>query len=79
VRRARDPLAAHNERVKLASGFCNAVAIGLIGFALLRPLVETTLILDLPLILKVGIGLVFHGIAHYILTYLEREVRDDPA
>ena len=37
----RDRLAAFNERVKLFAGFLNAVALGLIGFAVLRPLTES--------------------------------------
>jgi hypothetical protein len=37
TRTVRDPLAATNERVKLFAGFINALGIGLIGFAVLRP------------------------------------------
>ena len=36
----RDPLVAYNERVKLFANFMNALSLGLIGFAILRPLTE---------------------------------------
>ncbi|MFC0281041.1 hypothetical protein ACFOHK_08890 [Falsigemmobacter intermedius] len=35
-----DLIAAHNERVKMRANFMNALSIGLIGFAFLRPLAE---------------------------------------
>jgi hypothetical protein len=68
----RDPLATHNERVKLFSGFLNALGLGLIGFAILRPLTG-----DGPGVTAISVywgvsGLVLHGVAHYILRYLEQ-------
>ena len=39
----RDPLLVYNERVKLLAGFVNAMAVGLVGFAVLKPLTESTL------------------------------------
>ena len=41
TRTERDPLAANNERVKLFANFINAIGLGLIGFAILRPLAES--------------------------------------
>ena len=39
-----DPLATHNERVKLFATFVNAIGIGLIGFAILGPVTQVPLI-----------------------------------
>ncbi len=36
----RDDLLVWNERVKLFAGFVNAIALGLIGFAVLKPVTE---------------------------------------
>ena len=44
--RIRDPLAVYNERVKLAAGLFNAIGIGLLGFAVLRPITEDMASLD---------------------------------
>jgi len=71
--RRRDPLAIHNERVKLRAGFLNALAIGFLGFAFLRPLIEGTLRLNLITVAFLLTGLALHGLAHYILRYLEKE------
>ncbi|ABD54782.1 hypothetical protein [Jannaschia sp. CCS1] len=71
--RRRDPLATHNERVKLRAQFLNALAIGFLGFALLRPLIEGTLSLNLFTIAFLVTGLALHAMAHYILRYLETE------
>jgi hypothetical protein len=71
--RRRDPLATHNERVKLRAAFLNALSLGFLGFALLRPLVEGTLVVTLLTAAFLGTGLALHGLAHYILRYLETE------
>ncbi len=71
--RRRDPLAAYNERVKLRATFLNALAIGFLGFAFLRPLVEGTLTLNLLTLAFLATGLVLHRAADYILRYLETE------
>ena len=75
--RQRDSLATWNERVELRSGFLNALGLGLIGFALLRPLVEGGLALNLSTIVFSATGLALHAAAAYILRYLEREAPDD--
>ncbi|MBY4891667.1 hypothetical protein KUL25_02685 [Rhodobacteraceae bacterium N5(2021)] len=71
--RRRDPLATHNERVRLRSNFLNALSIGFLGFAFLRPLVDGTLILNVLTLAFLVTGVVLHGVAHYILRYLETE------
>lgn len=77
MRRRRDPLLIHNERMKLLAGFLNAIALGFVGFSFLRPLVEGTVAFDTTLAIWIGTGLVLHVLAHYILGYLEKEVSDD--
>ena len=74
--RRRDPLTSHNERVKLRASFLNALGLGLLGFALLRPLVEGDLVLNPATIVYSATGLALHAAAHYILRYLEREPSD---
>lgn len=59
-----------NERLKLAANFLNAVGIGLIGIAVLRPIVETGATSYLTLAGWSFAGLAIHGAAHYILGYL---------
>lgn len=71
--RRRDPLATHNERVKLRAGFLNALGLGFLGFALLRPLVDGTLSINLLTAAFLITGLVLHRAADYILRYLETE------
>lgn len=62
--RRRDPLLVHNERMKLLAGFFNAVALGFIGFGLLRPLVEGSVVLSPVLAIWIGSGLALHAVAH---------------
>ncbi|ABL71839.1 hypothetical protein EO213_19175 [Paracoccus denitrificans] len=59
-----------NERLKLAANFLNALGIGLIGIAVLRPVVEAG---DPSYTTLAGwsfAGLAIHAAAHYILGYL---------
>lgn len=75
--RLRDALLIQNERVKLLASFANAIALGLIGFAILRPLTDGTLEFD-PLTVGWGsAGLAIHGISHYIMGMLRKEEPDD--
>ena len=60
MRRRRDPLATHNERVKLRAAFLNALAIGFLGFAFLRPLIDGTLRVNLITVVFVVTGLALH-------------------
>lgn len=76
--RPRDTLLVHNERVKLLAGFANAVALGLIGFAVLKPLTawapEAAARAVGLLSLGWGLaGLALHGLSHYILGMLRKE------
>ncbi len=69
----RDDLAVHNERVKLFAGFLNAVGLGLIGFAVIRPLTESSTDATLLTAVWGGAGLALHLVAHYILGMLRKE------
>lgn len=72
----RDRLAANNERVKLFAGFVNAIALGLIGFAILRPLTESLANADLSTLWWGLVGLALHGFSHYILGQLRKETEE---
>ncbi len=75
----RDPVASHNERVKLIALSLNAVGLGLIGFAILRPLTDDPATLPLSSIWWGAAGLAFHALAHYILhTLIMKDRADDP-
>ncbi|MFC3059632.1 hypothetical protein [Paenirhodobacter populi] len=70
----KDALAIHNERMKLLAGFVNAIALGLIGFAVLRPLTDS---LTGGLSWAVAgwgiVGLAMHGLSHYILGNIRKQ------
>jgi len=72
----RDPLAANNERVKLFAGFINALALGLIGFAILRPLTESLANANLATVWWGIAGLALHGFSHHILGLIRKEVKE---
>ena len=59
----RDEIAVWNERVKLIAGFVNAIALGLIGFALLRPVTEDFSLVSPISGLWSGFGLAMHVFA----------------
>lgn len=69
----RDPLATHNERVKLVASFANAIGLGLVGFAVLRPLTETPITVTWASAWWGGCGLAIHILSLYILKYLRKE------
>lgn len=71
--RQRAPLASHNERMKLMASFLNAMAIGLVGFALLRQLVETMGSLSLMTFWWIVVAFAFHAAAHNALGKLEKD------
>lgn len=73
----RDPLARRNERLKLFAGFFNAVGLGLIGFALLRPLTEVGALTGRMPYAWTAAGLACHGVAHYVLGWIVKEGDDD--
>lgn len=72
----RDPLVSFNERVKLFANFLNAVALGLIGFAVLRPLTENLCNTDLSALWWGATGLAIHGVSHYVLGRIRKEVKE---
>ncbi|MCR9086211.1 MAG: hypothetical protein NXH97_05650 [Rhodobacteraceae bacterium] len=69
----RDAIAGHNERVKLMATSLNAVGIGLIGFAVLRPLTDNPAGLTLSALWWIVAGLAFHALAHYVLGRLVKK------
>ena len=71
--RTRDPLAAFNERVKLFSTTVNALGLGVVGFAVLRPLTESFANATVKTALWAVAGLALHLFAHYILRTLRKE------
>jgi hypothetical protein len=77
VRHVRDPLAVWNERVKLRAATVNALAIGLVGFAILRPLTEDVSALGAQSLVWGIAGLAMHSLAHYIIGRLRREASSD--
>jgi hypothetical protein len=75
--RRRDELLVWNERVKLIANALNAIALGLIAFAVLRPATEDIASLTRESAVWGLTGLAVHAFAHYILRYLEKEDTDD--
>ncbi|MHA6345701.1 hypothetical protein [Roseivivax sp. CAU 1761] len=69
------PVIVHNERVKLFSGFLNAVGLGLIGFAVLRPLTAQPMAVGLGSVWFGLAGLALHALAHYVLGMMRKEAR----
>jgi len=72
----RDPLATSNERVKLFAGFLNAIGLGLIGFAVLRPLTETLANASSSTLWWGVGGLALHATSHYILGMIRKEAQE---
>ena len=72
----RDPLAGYNERVKLFANFLNAIGLGLIGFAVLRPLTESLNNATLSTLWWGMTGLAIHAIAHYVVGRIRKEVKE---
>jgi hypothetical protein len=58
-----------NERLKLFANFLNAIGLGLIAIAVLRPVIETG---GEPW--RTGlwllVGLALHAVSHYVLGYM---------
>ncbi|CTQ51353.1 hypothetical protein [Jannaschia donghaensis] len=76
--RQRDTLLVWNERVRLFAGFLNALALGLVGFAVLRPLTEDVALLSGLSAGWAAVGLAIHVAAHYVMGQLKKEdVPDD--
>jgi len=75
MRPLRDEILVHDARVKLFSGFLNAVGLGLIAFALIRPLVEQAAVLGRITLWWSVAGLALHAAAHYVPRMLRKEPR----
>ena len=70
---ASHTISVHNERLKLFAGFLNALGLGLIGFAILRPATEAITLVGPSAWLWSVAGLAFHALAHYLLGYLRED------
>ncbi|AUC55002.1 MAG: hypothetical protein ACU0CC_20745 [Sagittula sp.] len=77
MKRLRDELLVYNERIKLVATSLNAIALGLLGFAVLRPATDTALSLELSSLWWAVIALAFHALSHYMLGRLHKESADD--
>lgn len=75
TRTAPDPLATNNERVKLFANFVSAVGLGLIGFAILRPLTESLANADLSTLLWGPSDSLMHGFLPYSPTLIRKEAK----
>ena len=71
--RTRDTLLIWNERVKLFAGFLNALSLGMIGFAMLRPATESFQLVGVSAWLWGVAGLGIHALAHYVLGQLRKD------
>ncbi len=68
-----DRLLIRNERLKLFAAFLNAIAVGMVGFSILRPVIETgTALGGLGWYWGVG-GLAIHAVGHYVMGRLKKE------
>ncbi len=68
-----DPIAIHNERVKLVANSVNALAIGSVGFAVLRPLTTNLDSFGLYMIPWFAVGIGLHLIALRTLGLLKEK------
>ncbi|OYW59081.1 MAG: hypothetical protein B7Z10_09215 [Rhodobacterales bacterium 32-66-7] len=68
----RDPIASWNERLKLVAAFLNAIGLGMIGFAVLKPLTEDITSISLVTVWWGLAGLAFHAISLYVLGKMRK-------
>ena len=61
-----DPILIWNERLKLVAAFLNAIGLGMIGFAVLKPLTEDITNISLLTVWWGLAGLAFHTISPYV-------------
>ena len=66
----RSAIAIHNERTKLRAATLNALAIGLLALAVLRPIVDDIASLSAKTAAWSLASLALHGAAHYVLGAL---------
>ncbi len=62
-----DPILSWNERLKLVAAFLNAIGLGMIGFAVLKPLTEYITKMSVLSLWWGLAGLAFHTISLYVL------------
>lgn len=67
-----DPIAAFNEKLKLRATSLNAIAIGLFGFAFIRPATDDVSLLSFASIAWTLIALVLHTLGAYILSDMRK-------
>ena len=72
----RDRLASFNERLKRSATFLDAIGLGLIGFAVLRPATELPFSLSGASVAWGVVGLAMHVAALYLMRYLRKERGD---
>lgn len=72
-RKGHDALATFNERVKLLASSVNTVGLGMIGLAVIRPLIDSLDNATSKTGLWLAAGLVMHALSHYILRYLRKD------
>lgn len=70
----QDRITCYNERVKLLTNFVNTIGLGLLGFAVIRPLTESPPEVTLLSAWWGFVGLLLHILAHYMLGYIRKEV-----
>ncbi|MGI3170804.1 hypothetical protein ACRARG_16765 [Pseudooceanicola sp. C21-150M6] len=69
---AKDRLTIWNERVKLFAGFLNTIGIGMIGFSVLRPVIEEKAIPESLGWVWAAAGIVMHLCAHYVMGRMRK-------
>lgn len=69
----RDPISIWNERVKLFAGFLNALGVGMVGFSILRPVIETQAVPESYSWLWGAAGIAMHLMAHYVIGRLKKD------
>lgn len=72
----RDDITVRNERLKLGANAVNALGLGMVDFAILRPASESfDLLRQQAWLWGVG-GLALHVSGHYILGYIKKAKPD---
>ena len=74
--RRRDPLATHNERVKLYVTISNAVGLAFFGLGVARPLADGDVAITPWLLLHLAVAVVMVANAYIALGRLETDDKD---
>lgn len=75
----KDELTAFNESVKLTANGINALAVGSVGIAVIRPMAENGGEFEAPYLMWALIGLAMHFFARYIVFEIRKEAEDENA